>query len=95
VRTAVAGRAIWTATTSPLYAADGVAVDSTLAAAQARLRGLSPALTGSDIYLAPFERAALLLSVANGIVTEIGITDLRVTRGETARKALVASIGSV
>ncbi len=95
VRTAVAGRAIWTATTSPLYAAAGAAVGSTLAAAQARLRRLSPALKGSDIYIAPFERAVLVLRVDNAIVTEIGIADLRVTRGTAARKALVASIGSV
>ncbi|MGO9971670.1 MAG: lactonase family protein [Solirubrobacteraceae bacterium] len=93
LRTQLNGLAIWAATTNPLYSADGIAVGSTLIAAKARVRDLSLTTdNGNDMYSASFEHGTLLLAVANGLITEIGIADQRVTRSKAQRSALLQSL---
>jgi len=86
------GRVIWASTSSYSYAAQGIRVGATIAAAEKVLKLTGPFHVGlNDWYLAPNGTSTAVFKVRQGLIEEIGIGDRSLTRGHKAQVAFLTS----
>jgi hypothetical protein len=95
-RRRVRDRIVLLLTVNPFYGFDGVDPGATLAAAQRRLHlGKKIHLGGSDWYFATEKASNLVLKVRNGLVTELGIADKRLSTGRKAQLRLLKGFSAI
>jgi hypothetical protein len=91
-RRALAGRVVWASTSNPIYAIDTIRPGATIAAAQAKLpKGNLFTIGRNRWYLRRSGRVTAVFKVRGGIVQEIGIAELPVTRTRSVQRRFLTS----
>jgi hypothetical protein len=91
-RRQISGRVVWASTASVFYDLDGIRPGASVRAAGRRLRLSRRFQIGlNSWYLAANGESAAVFKVRHGIIEEIGIADLRLTRGRGAELAFLRS----
>jgi hypothetical protein len=85
-------RVVWISTASAFYAADGVRVGATVAAAGKKLKLGKVFVIGlNDWYLARFGSVTAVLKARHGVVEEIGIGVAALTKTRSAQRTFLTS----
>ncbi|MGH2843129.1 MAG: hypothetical protein ACRDKL_06020, partial [Solirubrobacteraceae bacterium] len=86
------GRVVWISTANPFYALHGVAPGATLAAAKRMLpHGSLLTVGGHHWYRARAGSARAALELRAGLVQQLGIANLQLTRGTKGARVLIAA----
>jgi hypothetical protein len=83
------GRVVWITTANPHYSAAGLSPGTTLAKAK---RTLTHAERFGSWYLLPGKAATTLVKVKGGVVREVGIASVQLTKSKLAEKRLVRGL---
>jgi Pro-kumamolisin, activation domain/Putative Ig domain len=93
-RSALLSRVVSVSTANPFYALSGVGVGATLAAAERALpHGTLLTVGGHRWYLAKVGSARALVEIGSGLVQQVGIANLELTRTAAADRALISAFG--
>jgi hypothetical protein len=85
-------RVVWISTANPIFAIDGIRAGATLSATKAVIAKGSVFTVGRNSwYLAKVKQVTAIFKVRHGLVEEIGIADLRLTRTAKADRSFLRS----